>query len=83
MTGASSNLTEPSSVKSSRSAATAPVKWHTSATMPTTVDTGIRSPRMHGTPPIWPGLTVTRSNRIANPPWYAFCMDDALGGTRT
>src|ERR1700758_850390 len=41
-----------------------------SATIPTTVATGIRSPRMQGTPSIWPGSTVIRSNLInkAYPP---------------
>src|SRR5271155_4455542 len=29
-----------------------------SATMPTTVETGIRRPRMHGTPSIWSARTV-------------------------
>src|SRR4051812_17597449 len=32
--------------------------------MPTTVATGMREPRMQGTPPIWSGFTVTRENLI-------------------
>ena len=35
-----------------------------SATIPTTVATGMRSPRMQGMPSIWLGLTVTRVNFI-------------------
>ena len=34
------------------------------ATRPTTVVTGMRSPRMHGTPPICAGSTVIRSSRM-------------------
>ena len=36
-----------------------------SATSPTTVATGMRSPRMHGTPSIYLGLTVMRVNFMA------------------
>src|SRR3972149_10775151 len=34
-----------------------------SATMPTAVATGMRSPRMQGTPPIWAASTVMRRKR--------------------
>src|SRR5262249_22822511 len=36
--------------------------------MPTTVATGMRKPRMHGTPPIWSGFTVMRENLIVGSP---------------
>jgi hypothetical protein len=35
-------------------------------TIPITVATGIRKPRIQGTPPIWSGFTVTRVNLITN-----------------
>src|SRR4051812_7982773 len=38
--------------------------------MPTTVATGMRRFRMHGTPPIWLGFTVMRENLIFRPPLY-------------
>ena len=42
------------------------------AIIPTTVATGIRKPRMHGTPPIWRGLIVIRSTRPDHVPrgWW-------------
>lgn len=39
-----------------------------SAIMPTMVATGIRSPRMHGTPSIWSARTVIRVNAITGQP---------------
>src|SRR3990167_5519936 len=39
-----------------------------SATMPTTVATGTRSPRMHGAPPICWGFTVMRVNFMTRAP---------------
>src|SRR5262249_47024816 len=50
----------------SRSGYAARMSWADcpSATNATMVATGMRSPRRHGTPPIWRGLVVTRLNAI-------------------
>jgi hypothetical protein len=47
------------------------------ATMSTTVATGILRPRKHGTPPIWLGLTVIRSNLISLLAWLRCSIQKA------
>ncbi len=58
---ANRNAAETSSSSNGGSSATIWSGVMPSAIIPTTVATGMRSPRMHGTPPICRGLTVTRS----------------------